>query len=93
MKNAHAFNTHFFRGTRTFTIEASSDLNTWYVAATGTLPEATSPCSAPLMEFAADQFVYDSLFKYIRFTANTFYGAGPGLQFFDAVGCKLFIGL
>ena len=71
-------------GTKDYTIEGSDDEATWSVLHTGTLTDPQSvttdvTCDQPLVTIEKDEESYN--FRYIKFTATTYYGKRAALQY------------
>ncbi len=73
---------HYFRGTRDFSVSVSTDLTYWEQVARGELPKYKD-VGCPNQRGIAFEFEPRRV-KYVRFVAESYYGAhGAGLQFFD----------
>jgi hypothetical protein len=74
--------THF-RGTKEFTVELSLDNIAWTTVADETLQDASGYTNCALVRVEA--FCLDSPMeaRFIKFTSNSHYGKGGGLNFID----------
>ena len=76
----------FFRGTKDFAVRGSHDGEKWEHLLGGRLqdPADNDACNKPLLINSIDS----RNFRYLEFTAVSFYGDGPALQFFGTAERK-----
>ena len=68
----------FYRGTNSYTLEGSNDASSWDLLHSSSFADPRiGACNVPTVTVTLSSRTY----RYIRFTAVSYYGLGPGLQY------------